>query len=359
MQPNQIKYRKTMGKNNLILGTARGKLGDVVFYRTGGEQRFRTRVRPTNPRTNAQLLQRCVVSTAVKFYSQVVEVCNHAFQNYEGSLKNHQRFMKLNIDYLRKIALKNIETWSPIKFTTQNYGNFTWKDSMDVAINQYQISEGDLTGVETTLTQHEGQNAIMLGTMLNSNYGTATYDEVAEALGVNLGDQITMFLFECYPDTGYIKNTLYGRTIISPNSGIGTEKFFNNPNKENTGDVQLSIPNWGEENTGKIVLRNTITKSAYIDETITAWAIIVSRFENGKWRRSTSYVQAEDALLNKQTLLSAMISYEKDETSSLYLNQANNGSESQNSWTDVRPRTINEENEEIEVKTRKTKKTAE
>lgn len=48
----------TMGRKNLILGNASGKLGDVVFYRDGGEQRFRTRVTPANPQSMAQQSQR-------------------------------------------------------------------------------------------------------------------------------------------------------------------------------------------------------------------------------------------------------------------------------------------------------------
>lgn len=354
-----------MGKNNLILGTARGKLGDVVFYRTGGEQRFRTRVRPTNPRTNAQLLQRCVVSTAVKFYSEVAEVCNHAFQNFEGSLKNHQRFMKLNIDYLRKIALKNIESWSPIKFTSTNYGNFTWKDSMDVAINQYQISEGDLPSISTLLHQEQGINRIQLGNILNKKGEQVTYNDIINDLGLQLGDQLTLFEFVCYPNTGYIEKTYYGRVILSPDDGDGTKIFNTNPNKENVGDIKIYVLSSGDSETSRIYFRNNTINSADIDETKTAWAIIVSRYENGKWRRNNAYVQAENDLLNKQTLLSAMISYEKDQTSSLYLNQANDGNENQSSWTDVRPREVNkerevnEEKEEEEKKIGKTKKSAE
>lgn len=47
-----------MGRKNLILGNAAGKLGDVVFYRDGGEQRFRTRVTPANPQSMSQQSQR-------------------------------------------------------------------------------------------------------------------------------------------------------------------------------------------------------------------------------------------------------------------------------------------------------------
>ena len=54
----QFQFFITMGRKNLILGSASGKLGDVVFYRDGGEQRFRTRVTPANPQSMAQQSQR-------------------------------------------------------------------------------------------------------------------------------------------------------------------------------------------------------------------------------------------------------------------------------------------------------------
>lgn len=348
-----------MGKNNLILGTARGKLGDVVFYRTGGEQRFRTRVRPTNPRTNAQLLQRCVVSTAVKFYSEIAEICNHAFQNAEGSLKNHQRYMKLNIDYLRKIALKNIESWSPIKFTSQNYGNFTWKDSMEVAINRYQISEGDLPSVSATLVQAQGKNTIQIGNVINKSWETITYNDIVENLGLKLGDQLTFFEFNCYLNTGYVEKTYYGRVILAPDDGDGTKIYSTNKNKENNGDITIDIRGDDGENTSRMKLKNIVKNTREVNEQTTAWAVIVSRYENGRWRRNNAYVEAEEQLLNKQTLLSAMISYEKDTTSSLYLNQASKDNENNNEWTDVRPRSIEGDEEDITVKQKKEKKTAE
>lgn len=47
-----------MTRRNLILGTASGKLGDMVFYRQGGEQRTRTRVTPKNPKSIKQMTQR-------------------------------------------------------------------------------------------------------------------------------------------------------------------------------------------------------------------------------------------------------------------------------------------------------------
>lgn len=57
-----------MSKKNLLLGTAAGKVGDLVFYRAGGEQRTRTRVTPNNPKTYAQQAQRSRMANVTLMY---------------------------------------------------------------------------------------------------------------------------------------------------------------------------------------------------------------------------------------------------------------------------------------------------
>lgn len=354
-----------MGKNNLILGTARGKLGDVVFYRTGGEQRFRTRVRPTNPRTNAQLVQRAIVSTAVKFYSAIATIGNHAFQNYEGSLKNHQRFMKLNIDMLRKIALPNIVRWSPIVWNKTNYGNYTWKNSQDISINPYIVSEGDITPID-----YEFADGATGGTIaqVGPNISQAeaginfTYKEVCNLLGINLGDQLTFVVCTSDENTGYIKNTYIGRIVMYPETGDGDTRFIQNqniinPNHENYGEVKLTTYALSDDKGYALIIAPT--EGQFIQADIIGFAVIVSRFENNKWRRSTQQIIVKDGFENTATLESAVASYLKSDTSSLYLNQAT---------TDERELIYaklaeNEENailvEEVEQKTNKRTKKSE
>lgn len=352
-----------MGKNNLVLGTARGKLGDIVFYRAGGEQRFRTRVRPTNPRTYAQLVQRCVVSTAVKFYSEIVTVADHAFQNYEGSLKNHQRYMKLNIDALRKIALQNVISWSPINWNTINYGNYTWKDSQDIAINPYIVSEGDITPIEYEFKQGATGGIIpAVGTPVDNTegYKNLTYNEAANYLGVNVGDQITFIVCTNDENTGYVKRTHIGRIILMPSNGDTKEQLFgssgiNLPNKENYGDVTLSMyALQGEDNKTTMVVDPVNGSYKYAD--VIGYAVIVSRFENNRWRRSTQQIVVRDGFENQAALKFAVLSYLKNTDSSLYLNQSE--SSTQRELVYARENTlIEEEKEKIEVKqTKRTKK---
>lgn len=318
-----------MGKDNLILGTARGKLGDVVFYRTGGEQRFRTRVRPTNPQTNAQLLQRAVVSTAVKAYSDFVMVCDHAFQNFEGKMKNQQRFMRLNIKWLREVALSNVKSFSPIQFTTMNDGNYVVKDAGYTVLNPWQISEGDLPAVTPFFENVTGANNLAFITASSKNFSDLSYQEFAELLGVNVGDQLT-FIMQYADNKAIVDKTFFARIILMPASNNPAEKMFtfgengemhvNNPNKENYGNVSFFKITQDTDN--YLQFRPEASADTYLLQK--AVGIITSRFENNMWRRSTSFMVVKDGYEGIQTLRTAMESYLKYTTSSLYLNQATN-----------------------------------
>lgn len=325
-----------MGKDNLLLGTARGKLGDVVFYRTGGEQRFRTRVRPTNPRTNAQLLQRCVVSTVVKAYSQLVPVCDHAFQNYEGKLKNQERYMRLNIKNFRTMALAHIISWSPIRFNNIQWGYWVGKDSMNIPVNPLQISEGDLPVVEPSFQQvgSASYNRIVIGEF-EQKWDEITYRQLVTQLGLEAGDQLTFVVQLVKSGTDpSITRTDFSRMILMPSDGNMDGKAFlksyagtaldniSNPNKENYGILLVGGDEQPQENgTYRIYIRTFHQPKE--NANVGAAGIITSRFQNNTWRRSTSYMRIpSDNNFEGYTLQEAMASYEKSDTSSLYLNQA-------------------------------------
>lgn len=319
-----------MGKDNLLIGTARGKLGDVVFYRTGGEQRFRTRVRPMNPRTYAQLVQRCVVSTVVKAYSNFVTVCDHAFQNYTGKMKNQQRYMKLNIDAFRKDALTQINSWSPIEWKkTGLIGNWAYKDDTSTYVNPYILSEGDLPEVNIVKFGTAGgsmQQPVLPITFQTGGPTSITYDDVANQLGVRVGDQLTFIMQTADQGSGKVQTTRIARIILMPSHGDTSEPFLggneNNytvasPNVENNGQIEFGTD--GSNLTFSFSTANGTRAN------IAAAAVIVSRYENNMWRRSNSIMKV-NALYNNRSLLQlAVASFLKSQTSSEYLNQATTG----------------------------------
>lgn len=366
-----------MGKGNLIIGTASKKLGDIVFYRTGGEQRFRVRVKPMNPRTNAQLIQRCVVSTAVKFYSNVAELCNHAFQNYTGNLKNHQRFMKLNIMKLRQVALSQVISWSPIRWSTTKLWNWAKKDDVNSYVNPYILSEGDLEGVNVQwsgLSYLGNANVPFIEIFRKSgeavNIEQITYSDVINHLGLNQGDQLTFITCTANLNTGAIEKTAYYRIILLPDNGDISTAFLtsasngrysiNSPNKENFGNGFFYARGNRDSDNEWVALHFSPTTDDSEARQIAGGAIIVSRFENNKWRRSNSVLSVPDEFQNLSPLEEAVASYEKSDTSSLYLNQAQSAERQKLEATYAEELGTEVEIEkDIEEKTKRTRKKSE
>lgn len=339
-----------MGKGNLIIGTGRGKLGDVVFYRTGGEQRYRARVKPRNPRSNAQILQRVVVATAVKFYSEVALVCDHAFQNYTGKMKNNQRYMKLNIKDLRELALDNIWSWSPLEFSRTLRGNWSKKDSVTPLINQYIISEGDLNGVTIRTAAYNDDLLFVfnVGYFNTENVETIKYIDVVEKMGLQYGDQVTMIVCTGDRETSEISHTYIGRVILAPNeNGDENSAFYssneiNYPNKENYGQVTIGLIKTGEQQ-NQMRLAIVAANNEFSNKDIIGAGAIISRYENGAWRRSSARMFLPQGVYNNANIKDAMYSYMIDQSSSLYLNQSD--------WIDnVETQTmVLDDNKEIET----------
>lgn len=88
-----------MAKGNMLLGYARGSVGDVTFYRDGGLQRARARNRkPANPRSNKQQTQRALFANCVKFYKlTAAKFFKFAFENKAVNESDYNAFMRENV----------------------------------------------------------------------------------------------------------------------------------------------------------------------------------------------------------------------------------------------------------------------
>lgn len=86
-----------MSKSNMLLGLARGKVGDLVFYRDGGEQRTRTRVIPKNPRTPAQMEQRSKIANVSALYRVLAPIVADSFTNRPSNQSGYNAFASVAI----------------------------------------------------------------------------------------------------------------------------------------------------------------------------------------------------------------------------------------------------------------------
>lgn len=83
----------------MLLGYARGSVGDVTFFRSKGTQKARARNRkPANPKTEKQVIQRAYFADAVRFFKQ----CNSnffkfAYEDKKVNESDYNAFMRHNV----------------------------------------------------------------------------------------------------------------------------------------------------------------------------------------------------------------------------------------------------------------------
>jgi hypothetical protein len=81
-----------MAKRNLFLGTASGKIGDIVVYRAGGTQRSRVRVVPKDAKTSKQMAQRSKIGGVVNTYRAGKGLFGESFESRESKQSAYNAF---------------------------------------------------------------------------------------------------------------------------------------------------------------------------------------------------------------------------------------------------------------------------
>lgn len=127
----------------MFLGYARGKVGDVVFYRQNGEQLARARNRnPRNPNSVQQRYARAIVATVALAYSAGSRIFNHSFQGRSVGQENQRKFMQVNMNRLRAQLADELE--DPTIVRTQSGMLFVKPKAGFPVANLYRVSEGTM-----------------------------------------------------------------------------------------------------------------------------------------------------------------------------------------------------------------------
>lgn len=86
-----------MSKGSLFFGNARGKLGETVFYRAGGEQRNRTYIKEVrNPKTVAQMTQRILTLNPISMFKNMKQVIQQSFTERKVNQSSYNKFVQEN-----------------------------------------------------------------------------------------------------------------------------------------------------------------------------------------------------------------------------------------------------------------------
>lgn len=273
-----------MSKGNMLLGQARGSVGDLTFFRRNGEQITRAKVtQVANPRTAAQLIQRMIFATAAAAYSRLKSICDHSFEGVQYGSRSQARFMSLNLERLRanypissdQEALTNQPVIDSIAYAARGDAAYSGQGLI--------ISRGSLP--EVTVNNDGGEfNGFGTGVLSP----TSTIAQVLAALNAVPGDQITIVAMD---DVGVgdtfspvIRKSRYVVDVNATSAQLaaawdptGAAAAFDQV-KTKVGPAILEIPNGAEH-----------LLPAVNDETPVAAAVIISRQETGgKWLRSNA-----------------------------------------------------------------------
>lgn len=192
-----------MATGNMLLGLSRKKLGDIVFYRSDGQQRARVRVRNIkNPRSAKQAVQRMVLATASKTLAALRGLYNHSFENVAVGTPSLRQAQRLLMEGYRGKAAAYLN--SDAFQIEGNQAIFALKGAPIAACYAgMPLTKGRLSFVEVAAVRETigGTNVegLQIAAPNGSVTGTITTQEQYAAalaeLGIEPGDQLT---FVCY-----------------------------------------------------------------------------------------------------------------------------------------------------------------
>lgn len=289
-----------MSKGNMLLGFARGKVGDLVFSRSNGQQVVRAKATHIkNPQTRAQMIQRILMATVSQAYSKMQPIVDHSFEGVQPGQKTMSMFTTKNIKALRArvaaavangVNLNTIFAFTPVGASTY-------------APNAFIIAEGSLPSIQASITDQEG--AYYVGNFpVRTTAEHITYQDVLNVYGLQRGDQLTFVEVESTMGEGSGSTFHYARVILDPRNEDGseaalTEQFIvsgaiNKPSPRNEGSftviAEFEDPSVPANKSVQFILGGF--------NTTLGCAVIVSRKNSdGSWLRSKTQLAINDTAL--------------------------------------------------------------
>ena len=303
-----------MSKGNMFVGSARGRVGNLVLYTRMGSQITRAyQSSVKNPKTGGQMLQRAKFSNAVKFYQKAVQhFFKFAYQDQKQTETAFNAFMRHNVD--RACLLRKDEV----------------NDPYFPAFGRWQMSQGSLAA--PMVPRFINENARFANTGIKGTEKTvADLSSILIGQGYHVGDIITFvcisslvtsvdFDLSNYYDSGNLLQPQWDirqlivstsdQTAISdipslgPSVGVlsavngGLQFEFTNPQYSNAAAVIATRKGSGVTyasnaelvpNSVALAMINATTTTAWIAEVTASWqsqgdAILQGSVANGRTR---------------------------------------------------------------------------
>ena len=320
-----------MATGNLLLGTGRRSIGDIVLYRRNGKQVSRVRNRKiSNPKSDAQYIQRIILQTVSQAYSRMKAITDHSFETVNGAGNNMSRFMSVNLDRIRaktSSAILDGDDYETLKAYTPLKAPLAVPD-------EWIVSQGTMP--QLVIEEVTSEDCVLM-TGVGTDGDKITYQVICDTLGLTRGDQLTVVCWRSPQATSGVINALlrarfdYFRIVLDPVNQDGTAapmttKFigaFGQPNLPN----QRNSKTWSYE---LVAEDGGITLSMPGSLSFQAAALIASRKNSdGTYSYSSAQMQVVDgvgSVWNAATLEWALKQSKPQSATenALYLKQATN-----------------------------------
>ena len=300
VQPFILPGITNMAKDNLFLGTARGKVGSVVFSRRNGTQITRVKVNPANPRTTAQTIQRLAFSTAVKTAKALNEIIDHSFEGVKYGQTSVNHFTKEATRVIKAYATAanngDYAGYAPIlSYGAQGLGAFA-----PVLIASGQLSNGNIIQKEIG-SSHDMGLAVNDWQSAVSGMSAITVADFQDIFGIPFTDQMTFVYGWAVTDPSLIDIEAHGvdfhvrrlnfktdlastDQLFTVSSGSWTLVSTSIDYERSSSDIEeLSINSAGE-----FVFQFGDVPTGQSADAPTCSAFIASRFVDGTWQRSNA-----------------------------------------------------------------------
>ena len=278
-----------MSKVGFWLKGSTGKLAGTTLYKgANGETIQREVVSPSNPKTQAQNIQRIVMSTVGAAYSVMKAICDHSFEGTKKGQETMSLFMSENIQKCRA-AIEEMQSQGVAFLNMYSFVPVGMKHAF--APNQYLVAMGSLPQVKTNWIE-DGTSHIVYPTIVALANKT-TYGDIINMLNLKRGDQLT-FCTVKQGATIQESQFNYARVILDPTDPetflpltldtafLDENGYVNKPSVRNEGKFKYLINASG--------LRYWYEDYYTTEEDAVAAFVIVSRKEGDTWKRSTTYV---------------------------------------------------------------------
>lgn len=312
-------------KTGFWLRGGKGQLAGATVYKDGnGDTVMREVVTPSNPKTQAQMVQRIIMHTVMTAYSKMKEICDHSFEGTKKGRDTMSLFMKENVQKCRA-AVAEMQAQG-VAFI--NMYNFSLLGTKNFAANQYLVAMGSLPRVETQWVE---DSTILYPTA--QGITTNTYESVIQSLGLKRGDQLTFCIVT--EGANNLTEFHFARVILDPT----TSDFQPAPLSSPLVDAQGAITFPSVRNEGTANFKFTMTANglryqyedmhSVADDAIAAY-VIVSRKLGDTWQRSTTFMTYPGSLPNSASLGECLEAAEGSQSSiytgaDAYLNNAGTG----------------------------------